>query len=177
MYNASAFSAANLARILGLDEEFVDKIFFSSPMHDIGKIGIPDYILLKPGKLTPDEWEIMKSHTLMGANILGSSKSAYLKMGAEIALNHHERWDGSGYPSGKHGEEIPLSARILFLCDNYDAMRSKRPYKPAFDHMKTVNIILSGDNRTQPQHFDPVILAAFKQNHLLFKEVFESFTA
>jgi putative two-component system response regulator len=166
-----------LARMLGKDEEFADKIFFASPMHDIGKIGIPDHILLKPGSFTPEEWGIMKGHTTMGAKILGNSKSPYLKMGAEIALNHHESWDGRGYPNGKRGEAIPLTARIMNICDIYDALRSKRPYKPAFDHLQTVDIITRGDNRTQPEHFDPVIFAAFKQNHQSFRDIFETYTA
>jgi putative two-component system response regulator len=169
-----SYYSRELARMLGLDEEFVDKIFFASPMHDIGKIGIPDHVLLKPGALTPDEWEVMKGHALIGSNILGNSKSSYLKMGAEIALNHHERWDGGGYPNGKRGEAIPLAARIMNICDIYDALRSKRPYKPAFDHLKTVDIIKHGDGRTQPEHFDPVILAAFKQNHQSFDDIFEA---
>jgi putative two-component system response regulator len=172
-----SYYSRELARMLGLDEEFVDKIFFASPMHDIGKIGIPDHILLKPGGFTPDEWEIMKTHTSIGAKILGNSKSSYLKMGAEIALNHHERWDGGGYPNGKRGEAIPLSARIMNICDVYDALRSKRPYKPAFDHLKSVDIITRGDARIQPEHFDPVILAAFKQNHQSFRDIFEAYTA
>jgi putative two-component system response regulator len=166
-----------LAGLLGMDEEFVDKIFFASPMHDIGKIGIPDYILLKLGSLTPDEWEIMKGHAAMGAEILGNSKSSYLKMGAEIALNHHERWDGGGYPNGKRGEAIPLSARIMNICDIYDALRSKRPYKPAFDHAKTMDIITRGDGRTQPEHFDPTILATFQQNHQSFRDIFDAYKA
>ena len=165
-----------LAGMLGLDEMFIDKIFFASPMHDIGKIGIPDQVLLKPAGFTPDEWEVMKGHTTMGAKILGSSKSPYLKMGAEIALNHHERWDGGGYPNGKRGETIPLAARIMNICDIYDALRSKRPYKPAFDHSKAMDIITRGDSRTQPEHFDPVILAAFKQNHQSFCDLFEANT-
>jgi putative two-component system response regulator len=169
-----SYYSRELARMLGLDEEFVEKIFFASPMHDIGKIGIPDHVLLKPGGLTPDEWEVMKGHALIGSNILGNSKSLYLKMGAEIALNHHERWDGGGYPNGKRGEAIPLAARIMNICDIYDALRSKRPYKPAFDHLKTVDIIKHGDDRTQPEHFDPVILAAFKQNHQSFDDIFEA---
>lgn len=170
-----SYYSRELARMLGLDEEFVDRIFVGSPMHDIGKIGIPDHILLKPGGLTPEEREIMRDHVLMGAKILGSSKSPYLKMGAEIALDHHERWDGGGYPNGKRGEAISLAARIMNICDIYDALRSKRPYKPAFDHQKAVDIITRGDGRTQPEHFDPVILAAFKQNHQSFRDIFEAY--
>jgi len=170
------YYSRELARILGMDGEFVNNIFFASPMHDIGKIGIPDCILLKPNAFTPDEWGIMKEHTLRGAKILGSSKSPYLKMGAEIALNHHERLDGGGYPNGIRGEAIPLSARIMNICDVYDALRSKRPYKLAFNHLKTVDIITHGDSRIQSHHFDPVIFEAFKQHHQLFCDIFESFT-
>jgi putative two-component system response regulator len=165
-----------LAGMLGLEKEFVDKIFFASPMHDIGKIGIHDHVLLKKGSFTPNEWEIMKGHASMGAKILGNSNSPYLKMGAEIALNHHERWNGGGYPNGKRGEAIPLTARIMNICDIYDALRSKRSYKPAFDHLKAVDIITHGDGRTQPEHFDPVIFAAFTQNHQLFRDIFEAYT-
>ncbi|MDP3275042.1 MAG: two-component system response regulator [Deltaproteobacteria bacterium] len=167
----------DLARLLGQEKEFVDRIFFASPMHDIGKIGIPDVILLKPGALTPDEWTIMKGHAAIGAKILGDSKSPHLQMGAEIAQNHHERWDGGGYPNGKQGEAIPLAARIMNICDVYDALRSKRPYKPAFDHQKAVDIITRGDGRTQPEHFDPDVLAAFKDSHALFRDTFEAHTA
>ena len=162
------------ARKLGLDEEFADTIFFASPMHDIGKIGIPDHILLKPGPLTPPEWEVMKGHTWLGARILGAGKSPYLKMGAEIALDHHERWDGSGYPSGKRGEAIPLAARIMNICDVYDALRSERPYKPTFDHAKTVRIMTGGDDCTRPEHFEPAMLAAFSKSQEAFREVFEA---
>jgi len=166
-----------LAQTLGMDEEFIENIFFASPMHDIGKIGIPDHVLLKPCGFIPDEWDIMREHAAMGAKILGNSKSPYLKMGAEIALNHHERWDGSGYPNGRKGEEIPLSARIMSICDIYDALRSKRPYKSAFDHIKTINIIIYGDDRTQPEHFDPVILDAFKRTHEAFCAIFDEYEA
>ncbi|MDP2876823.1 MAG: response regulator [Holophaga sp.] len=166
-----------LSRMLGMDEKFADQIFFASPMHDIGKIGIPDHILLKPCGFTPEEWEVMKGHTIMGSKILGNSKSPYLMMGDEIALNHHERWNGGGYPNGKSGEEIPLSARLLYICDIYDALRSKRPYKAAYDHSKAVNIITQGDGRTQPEHFDPVVLNAFTENHLLFRDIFETYSA
>jgi len=171
-----SYYSRELARILGMDENFIDKIFFASPMHDIGKIGIHDNVLLKPGGFTPDEWEIMKGHAAMGAKILGNSKSPYLNMGAEIALDHHERWDGGGYPNGKRGEEIPLAARIMNICDIYDALRSKRPYKPSFDHAKAVDIITHGDGRVQPEHFDPVILSAFKQNHQMFQDIFKAYT-
>jgi putative two-component system response regulator len=166
-----------LAKLLGQDEIFVDHIFIASPMHDIGKIGIPDHVLLKPGGFTPEEWQVMMTHAAIGAKILGDSKSQYLMMAAEIALNHHERWDGSGYPSGKIGEAIPLAARIMNICDIYDALRSKRPYKPAFDHKKAMDIIIRGDGRTAPQHFDPLIFTVFTKNHQVFRDIFESFAA
>lgn len=172
-----SYYSRELARMMGLDEGFVDKIFFASPMHDVGKIGIPDHILLKPGEFDAGEWEIMKSHAAMGAEILGNSRSPYLQMGAEIALNHHERWDGGGYPGGKKGEAIPLAARIMNICDVYDALRSKRPYKPAFDHAKAMDIITNGDARTTPGHFDPAIHAAFIQNHAVFRDIFDSYAA
>jgi putative two-component system response regulator len=171
-----SYYSRELAKMLDMSDAFIDNIFFSSPMHDVGKIGIPDHILLKPGGFTPEEWEIMKGHAAMGAKILGNSKSPYLKMGAEIALNHHERWDGGGYPHGKNGENIPLAARIMNICDIYDALRSKRPYKEAFDHEKTMDIISNGDGRTQPEHFDPDIYAVFKQNHRVFNDIFETYT-
>ncbi len=165
-----------LAKMMALDDVFIDRIFFASPMHDIGKIGIPDHILLKPGSFTPEEWVIMQTHAALGAKILGNSKSPYLKMGADIALNHHERWDGSGYPGGKRGEDIPLAARIMNICDVYDALRSKRPYKPAFDHQKAMEILTFGDERTRPEHFDPIVYAVFKNNHLAFRNIFEAYT-
>jgi putative two-component system response regulator len=172
-----SYYCRDLTKLLGMNDAFVDNIFFSSPMHDVGKIGIPDHILLKPGGFTPDEWEIMKGHAAMGSEILGNSKSPYLRMGAEIALNHHERWDGGGYPNGKRGEDIPIAARIMNICDIYDALRSKRPYKPAFDHQKAVDIISKGDGRTMPEHFDPDIFAAFKQNQAMFNEIYMEYAA
>jgi len=159
---------------LGMDAGFTQRIGVASPMHDIGKIGIPDLILLKRGSLNPEEWTIMKQHSAMGAGILGSSISPYVHMGAEIAQNHHERWDGSGYPKGLRGEAIPLTARIMNICDIYDALRSRRPYKPAIDHQQTVDIIVKGDGRTSPGHFDPALAASFQSNHALFRDIFEA---
>jgi putative two-component system response regulator len=172
-----SYYSREFARLLGLDEEFVGRIFFASPMHDIGKIGIPDHILLKAGEFTPEEWEVMNGHSAIGARILGSSKSPLLLMGAEIALDHHEHWDGSGYPNGKRGKAIPLAARIVNVCDIYDAIRSRRPYKPPFGHQRAVDIITRGDGRSQPEHFDPVILSAFRQNQHMFRDVFAAVTS
>jgi putative two-component system response regulator len=150
-----------LAVVLGLDADFCEAIFHASPMHDIGKIGIPDSVLLKRGPLDQDEWAIMKTHCQLGSRILAAGRSPYVWMGSEIALNHHERWDGSGYPRGLSGEAIPLAARIMQICDVYDALRSRRAYKPALAQSSTIDIITNGDGRTRPDHFDPTVLAAF----------------
>jgi putative two-component system response regulator len=169
------FYCKELSGMLGCDADFTDRIFFASPMHDIGKIGIPDQVLLKPGSFTPQEWEIMKGHTVLGGKILGNCRAPYLQMGAEIAVGHHERWDGGGYPHGVKGEAIPLSARIMNICDIYDALRSKRPYKAALDHAKATEIITKGDGRTMPGHFERAILEAFKTNSGTFEEIFNEF--
>ena len=131
-------------------------------MHDIGKVGIPDGVLLKPGKLTENEWEIMRSHTIIGANTLRAvldkhPGNAFIRIGIEIAESHHEKWDGSGYPYGLKGEEIPLSARILALADVYDALTSVRCYKDAFSHEQSRAIIVDGADK----HFDSRIVEAF----------------
>jgi len=167
------FYCQELSEKMGMSRKFCDEIFYASPMHDIGKIAIPDSILLKPSGFTPDEWTVMRTHTSLGADILGGKDSPYLKMGAEIALNHHECWDGSGYPVGLKGNSIPLPARIMSICDVYDALRSKRPYKPAFDHAKTMDIIRSGDHRTQPEHFDPEVFDIFMKNHEVFRDIYQ----
>lgn len=165
-----------IATAMGLPIQTCDAIFHASPMHDIGKIGIPDSVLLKVGPLTPEEWEIMKTHCDLGAQILSTGTSPYIRVGAEIALNHHEHWDGTGYPNGLKGTAIPLSARIMQICDVYDALRSHRPYKPCFTHQRSVEIITQGDGRTRPEHFDPVVLALFYQNHSKFNEIFDGNT-
>jgi putative two-component system response regulator len=169
-----SFYTVELAQALGLDGDFRDTIHYASPMHDVGKIAIPDAILLKPGKFEPQEWETMKTHAGLGGRLLRGTDSPYLVMGAEIAEGHHERWDGGGYPAGLSGEAIPLSARIMNVCDQYDALRSKRPYKPAFSHDKALEIITVGDGRTMPGHFDPAVLAAFKGCVGRFRDIFEA---
>lgn len=168
-----SYFTRELAKGLGLKPKFCESIFYASPMHDIGKVTIPDSILLKVGPLTDPEWEIMKSHTQCGAKILEGSKSPYLTMGKDIALYHHERWDGGGYPYGLRGEKIPLSARIMNIADQYDALRSMRPYKPAFSHEKAMSIIVEGDGRTLPGHFDPKILSVFIKVADKFDEIFK----
>jgi putative two-component system response regulator len=169
-----SFYTSELAQALGMDAEFCDIIHYASPMHDVGKIAIPDAILGKPGKFEPHEWEIMKTHAALGAKMLSGTDSPYLVMGAEIAGGHHERWDGSGYPLRLKGEAIPLPARIMQICDVYDALRSRRPYKEALSHERSTEIIFAGDERTLPSHFDPAIFDSFKGCIGRFRDIFEA---
>jgi putative two-component system response regulator len=164
--------ANKIAEALDMPMDFVETITFASQMHDVGKIGIPDNILLKPGSLTPAEFDIMKTHTVIGEKMLSDSSYADIQMAASIALNHHERWDGTGYPRGLKGEETPLEGRIIIICDQYDALRSKRPYKPPLSHHEAFKIIIEGNGRTLPEHFDPTILGAFIEVASTFDEIF-----
>lgn len=161
---------------LGWKKADAEMLAQASTMHDIGKIGIPDAILLKPGSLNAQERQIIMLHPKIGASLLEGSDSLLLQMGKDIALNHHERWDGTGYPQGLKAEEIPLVGRIVMVADVYDALRSKRPYKPAFDHEKTLSIMIEGDGRTKPEHFDPQLLELFGDLHQKFAIIYDRFT-
>lgn len=164
-----------IAGALGMEPGFVETLAFAGSMHDIGKIGIPDSILLKRGRLEKDEFETIKSHTLMGGDILAGSSCAKLKISASVALTHHEKWDGSGYPRGLKGAEIPIEGRIVMICDQYDALRSKRPYKRGLGHAEVMDIIVRGNGRTMPCHFDPQILDAFIHVNSVFESIFKNF--
>ncbi|MFQ2027744.1 HD domain-containing phosphohydrolase [Aeromonas veronii] len=159
-----------------LDDATIDLLFKSAPLHDVGKVGIPDAILLKPGKLTDEEFAIMKRHPQIGADALASAEAqlgsnSFLRLAREISLTHHEKWDGSGYPAGLAGEDIPLSGRLMAVADVYDALISKRVYKPAFSHEEAKEIIVKGSR----SHFDPGIVAAFLACEAQFREIAAQF--
>lgn len=149
--------SALLARALGFNEEYVQDILHASPMHDVGKIAIPDSILLKPGKFTPEEWEVMKSHTTLGYQILSGADSKLLNLASEIALYHHEKWDGSGYPEALQGDNIPISCRIVAAADVFDALLSHRPYKEPW----SLDDALAYMNAQKGKHFDPQVIDIF----------------
>ncbi|MBN2705405.1 MAG: response regulator [Deltaproteobacteria bacterium] len=151
---------ALLAQKYGSDTEYCELLFYASSMHDVGKIGIPDSILLKPGKLTGPEWGIMQQHPEIGARIIGDNPSRLIQLAREAALYHHEKWDGSGYPHGLESEEIPLSARFAAISDVFDALTSERPYKKAWPADKALALIKEEAGR----HFDPAIAVLFADN-------------
>jgi putative two-component system response regulator len=160
-----------------INAEYIHLIYLTSPLHDIGKVGIPDSVLLKPGPLTQAEFEIMKTHTTLGARTLDQAvrqfpRVTFLQMGRDIALSHHERFDGTGYPRGDRGDAIPLSARIVALADVYDALTSRRVYKDAFEHDQSFSMIVAESG----SHFDPDIVEAFRRNVDRFIAVRDQFT-
>jgi len=166
--------AKTLAKLAGATREYIEVLFYASSLHDIGKLAIPDDILQKQGPLTNEEFDIIKTHTVIGHRILSNASiSPYLNLGAEVALTHHERWDGTGYPNGLRGDDTPMGGRIVSICDVYDALRSPRPYKPAFDHDKTISIMRHGDDRTKPEHFDPKLLRLFLSNEKEFEQIYQ----
>ncbi|WP_082040458.1 HD domain-containing phosphohydrolase [Vibrio hyugaensis] len=155
-----------------LTPNYIELLYKSAPLHDVGKVGVPDSVLLKPGKLTDEEFEIMKGHAEIGAQALSIAEkqlgsSSFLRVAKEIALTHHEKWDGSGYPNQLSGEDIPLSGRLMALADVYDALISKRVYKPAFSHDKAKSIILEGNGK----HFDPQVVDAFLAVEAQFQRI------
>ncbi len=157
-----------------INEHFIELIELSSPLHDIGKVGVPDNILLKPGKLTPDEWKIMKQHTVFGAQAIKKilknfSYPEFLEMGHNIALYHQEFWDGRGYPEGLSGDDIPAEARIMAVADVYDALRSKRPYKKPLEHEIVKKVIV----QSRGTHFDPRIVDVFLELETKFEKIFD----
>lgn len=149
--------SAIIARTMGLTKETVEFILYAAPMHDIGKIGIPDRILLKPAKLAHDDWVIMKQHTIIGGKILEGSDTGFIRLGEIIALTHHEKWDGTGYPKGLKGKATPLAGRIVAIADVFDALTSRPPYKEAFALEESYEIIKEGRGK----HFDPDVVDAF----------------
>ena len=148
--------SGRLAQELGLDADYAEQLVHAAPMHDIGKIGVPDHILLKPGKLDEAEMAVMRQHPQMGAMILDNSSSALIKLAHSVALYHHEKWDGSGYPFGLQGEAIPMEARIVAVADVFDALLNKRPYKEAWPVDKTIDEIKA----QRGKHFDPAVVDA-----------------
>jgi putative two-component system response regulator len=162
-----------LATRLGLGGEEVDRIGVCALLHDIGKSALPETVLFKPGRLTPDEYRQMMEHTSSGHHMLRDFGHPWLDCAADAALHHHERFDGGGYPHGIAGLAIPLPARIIAVADVYDALRSERPYKPALNHEKAVNLILRGDDRTSPSHFDPAVLAAFEHGAAMIRQLYD----
>ncbi len=160
-----------LAITLGLSRTQVEDVAQSARMHDVGKVMVPERILQKQGPLTRAEFGLVRLHTVCGAGMLGLRPD--MGTARQIALHHHEKWDGTGYPFGLRGDEIPLPARIVAVADVYDALRTHRPYKLPVDHKRALHLILTGDGRTEPGHFCPDVLEAFVASHQRFAEIYE----
>jgi putative two-component system response regulator len=154
------FASYLLAKAAGFTEQDAKTLMFASPLHDLGKIGIPDSILCKPGKLTEEERQIMNSHTRIGASILKHSQSRVMNMGKIVALSHHEKWDGSGFPDGLSGEDIPIEGRIVAICDVFDALIYSRHYKNSWTDVEAIDFLRQGSGT----HFDPDLVELFIQN-------------
>jgi putative two-component system response regulator len=154
-----ARTATLLARALRVPEDDVERLALAAPLHDVGKIAVPDAVLLKPGRLTRGEYQVVQRHVLVGEEILGGSTSPVLQTAAEIALHHHERWDGRGYPAGLSGNEVPLPARLVAVADVFDALTHRRPYKDAWPVPEAVREVLD----QAAGHFDPDVVAAFER--------------
>ena len=169
--NRVAYYSQVLAQGIGLDEHAVDLIFYGSPLHDIGKLGIPDAILLKPDRLTESELAVMRTHTTLGFEILKNAQSKYMEVGRNIALTHHERFDGQGYPTGLAGTQIPLEGRITAIADVFDALSSKRPYKQPWPFEKVREYLVEQSGR----QFDPDLIKVFLENAHLFEQHLEEF--
>lgn len=168
-------------KVLKLEREEIALMVQSVPLHDIGKVGISDAILYKQDRLSPQEFEEMKRHTIYGYDAIVRTEetlgySSFLKYARELARSHHEKWDGTGYPDGLKQEDIPISARMMMLADTYDALRSKRPYKEAYSHEKAFEILMNGDDRLRPEHFDPMLLEVFRNIHYKFEAISNEFS-
>lgn len=162
-----------IAQAVGIDEHASARLASASVLHDIGKAVLPLEIISKPTSLTREEWVLVKSHPVIGHTVLADSGDPLMDIAAELALQHHEHFDGTGYPYGLSGEEISLPSRILGICDVYDALRRDRPYRKGVSHDEALNIITVGDGRTSPKHFDPQVLRAFILHSRHIKDAFE----
>lgn len=162
-----------LCQAAGFRLDYCEKLLRAAALHDVGKVTIPDAILNKPGLLDFEEWNVMRSHPQLGHAVLRRSSDEVIAIAANVALYHHERWDGSGYPDGLVGDAIPHEARVVSLCDVYDALRETRPYKPALRHCEVVDKIVVGDGRVGPAKFDPALLSVFAANREMFGRIYD----